>query len=248
MDDIATSSPAIVDTTTTSIDISDKVTTVISNANAVRLKYINDFISQLEKDYVKYGNKKRRLIKVRNILFIFDFLVGSILLLASILIQLLAIDNKYLSALLCVGGAICVSILPIITKVAEIIGNKNRNFEQLAVKKLNMCKQIFSRSIEDSKISHEELLEVFECKNQYENARIDLKINNKKEVDVLLSSGVTAAIKDDPNINKVSIREKIAALISDARKNNINGTYDSPAQSVSVTVPNSYIYPSLNIT
>ena len=37
----------------TSVDISDQVTSVIENANSVRLKVINDLILQLEKDFIK---------------------------------------------------------------------------------------------------------------------------------------------------------------------------------------------------
>jgi len=138
----------------TTIDLSNDVTSVIENANTVRLRYIIDFISQLESDYRKYGNRKRKLIKVKNIFFVLDFLIGSLLIIASMALQIVGNDSKIISIIFCAVGVMSISILPIVGKFSELISNKNRNFEQLAVKKLNLCKQIFSRSISDSEISH----------------------------------------------------------------------------------------------
>ena len=61
--------PAIMKSTTTSpqnetnsdpktnkpLDISNNITSVIEDANTVRLRYIIDFISQLESDFRKYS-------------------------------------------------------------------------------------------------------------------------------------------------------------------------------------------------
>jgi len=214
----------------TRLDLSNDVTSVIENANTVRLRYIIDFISQLESDYRKYGNRKRKLIKVKNIFFVLDFLIGSLLIIASMALQIVGNDSKIISIIFCAVGVMSISILPIVGKFSELISNKNRNFEQLAVKKLNLCKQIFSRSISDSEISHEELLEIFECKNQYESAKAVLKTNNKKEVEDLFNRGGNV-FKNNSNLSRDSVKYKIDKIVDRAIREasapaGINNGYD----------------------
>lgn len=152
--------------------VDDKVNSVIENANVVRLKYVNDFILQLEQDYIKYGNKKRRYSKLKNIIMVVDILFGSLLFIIGLILELTSlVHNVVLSLSLGVAGMLLVATLPLTNKITELAANKNRNFEVLAVKKLNMCKEIFSKSIDDQIIGHEEMFQVLECKRQYEAAK-----------------------------------------------------------------------------
>ena len=103
-----------------------------------------------------------------------------------------------------------------------------------------MCKQIFSRVIEDSKITHEELLEVFEVKNQYENSKEALKRNDKKELEYLIGNGFIP-LRDNSKLSKDSVKSKLDGLMDLVKKsgvNKANAFSDAGTQ-------NSYIYPSL---
>jgi len=189
-------------------DVSNEITSVIENASNIRLQLVKDFINLLEKDFIKYRNKKHKLIRIKNIIFTTDLSIGVILLITSVILQIIGINNKIISIVLGSLGAFCISFLPIISKSAEVFANKNRNFEHLALNKLNQCKTIFSKIIDDSVITHDEVCEIVKCKNQYENAKDDLKINNQKEVESLF------------NRNNFNFENKFNMLMSNAAKIN----------------------------
>ena len=189
-------------------DVSNEITSVIENASSIRLQFVKDFINLLEKDFIKYRNKKHKLIRIKNIIFTTDLSIGVILLITSVILQIIGINNKIISIVLGSLGAFCISFLPIISKSAEVFANKNRNFEHLALNKLNQCKTIFSKIIDDSVITHDEVCEIVKCKNQYENAKDDLKINNQKEVESLF------------NRNNFNFENKFNMLMSNAAKIN----------------------------
>ena len=225
-------------------DISSKVISTFENANTVRLRYITDFISQLEKDYTKYGNKKRKFVTIKTILFVFDLAFASAAFISSVVVESIGAQNHIITIISSGVGLFCLSFLPIITKFTEVFSNKNRNFENLAVNKLNRCKIIFSKSIEDNKISHEELLDVMDVKNQYESAKEVLKKDNKKEVDDLLKKGGIAS-KDDSNLSKDAIIKQVEEIIKQAKNGNATGAIPTGFSSYYDTPGNS-IYPPLN--
>ena len=168
------------------VDLSNKVATVIESANVVRINYINDYIYQLEKDYKRYGNKKHRYARAKNILGAIDIVCGTSLFITAVVLEAASLGNNPIISLSLGGaGMLLVATLPLTNKVTDLAANKNRNFEILAVKKLNMCKEIFSKSIDDGEITHDEFLQVLECKRQYEEAKKVLKQNNKKEIEEL---------------------------------------------------------------
>ena len=53
-----------------------------------------------------------------------------------------------------------ISTIPVSNKLTEMACIKNRNFESLAVKKLNQVKEIFSKIIDDGNVTHDEFLKV----------------------------------------------------------------------------------------
>ena len=57
--------PEVSTQNTNEIDISNNVSNTLQNADQVQLKYIGDFLKQLESDFKKYGNKNADILNLK---------------------------------------------------------------------------------------------------------------------------------------------------------------------------------------
>ena len=158
-------------------DITNQVTTTIENTNVVRVKFINDFMSQLNKNFMKFGNKKRKYAEIKNVLMFINIFFGTSLIVAGTINEITQGDaNRLITVILGCISIFFISTIPISNKLTETACNKNRNFESLVVKKLNQVKEIFSKIVDDGNVTHDEFLKVVDCNTQYEDARNALKM------------------------------------------------------------------------
>ena len=166
------------------IDYDKKINKIIDNGNSYRINMIKEFINQLNSDFNKYRNKKQKYCKIKNILMFVDLIGGSSLSIAGIIMEIVSLGAlSPVSIALTSLGFFMVSTIPISNKLSDKLASKNRNFEILSIKKLNEVKIIFRKAIEDGEISHGEYLLVMEVKKNYEESKIKLKTQNKKEVE-----------------------------------------------------------------
>ena len=162
----------------------------LKKTDEVRLNFIKDFIHELKNDSEKYKNKKHKYATIKNVLMGVDIVSGGILTLGGIILEVVTLGVAMPISLALGGiGMGIISTLPISHKIADKFTNRTRNFQTLAGNKLNKVSLIFSKAIEDEMITHEEYETILEVKKEYNNAKLNLKLKSKKEIDDVVASG-----------------------------------------------------------
>ena len=173
--------------TTQEVDLSDRIDHELDTANKIRVKFITDFLDLLKQHYNKYKSKKNRYAIMKNILMGIDIIGGGALVLTGIISDALTVGiSAPVSTGISAAGCLMIATIPISSKITDRLCSRNRNFENLALKKLNQVKTIFSKAIDDNVITHEEFNEVVNCKTEYEDSRKLLKEKSRKEIEKLL--------------------------------------------------------------
>ena len=105
-------------------DVTNQVTTTIENANVVRVKFIKDFVSQLNKDFIKYGNKKRKYAIIKNVLMCINIIVSTSLIIAGTINEITLGDaNRLITIILGCISIFFISTIPVSNKLTEMSCN-----------------------------------------------------------------------------------------------------------------------------
>ena len=175
--------------------IDSKVNHIDSLANKMRIDSIKDFIRELNVDFKKYQNKKRKYSVIKNVLTAVDIGVGSVLTIAGIVLEVVTVGASTIPSVIMGGigfGIVC--SLPLSMKISDKLESKNRNFTILSQKILAEVKLIFSKALEDSYIDQKEYELVINCRKNYLESKQKLKTNNKKQIDKIFSENSVKGI------------------------------------------------------
>lgn len=185
--------------------IDSKVNHIDSLANKMRIDSIKDFIRELNVDFKKYQNKKRKYSAIKNVLTAVDIGVGSVLAIAGIVLEVVTVGASTIPSVIMGGigfGIVCT--LPLSMKISDRLESKNRNFTILSQKVLSEVKLIFSKALEDSYIDQKEYELVINCRKNYLESKHKLKTLNKKQIDQIFSEtnvkGITYQKKTNSEI------------------------------------------------
>ena len=197
--------------------IDSKVNHIDSLANKMRIDSIKDFIRELNVDFKKYQNKKRKYSAVKNVLTAVDVSVGTVLAIAGIVLEVVTVGASTIPSVIMGGigfGIVCT--LPLSMKISDRLESKNRNFTILSQKVLSEVKLIFSKALEDSYINQKEYELVINCRKNYLESKHKLKTLNKKQIDQIFSEtnvkGITYKKKTNSEIQLDQLKEDVEKI------------------------------------
>ena len=123
------------------MDLSDKVNTVLENAQNTYLTSINNIFETYKAHIKKASRNKRKYVLLKNVLMCADIFGGSALFTAGLVTEVVSMGAATpLTFTLGGTGMMMVATIPISNKFADKTCSKNRNLENLALIKFNQTK------------------------------------------------------------------------------------------------------------